>query len=534
MKRLILILAALCSISVNLYADDGDEGEDIIIEPSANIIDFGELVLGKRYEPQLFSGYKLTFHATQDGLLRVMSNTSDYPWAYHDAGHTELYDCVASYYSDGQGYVLSVHEGEVIYLYRDFCMNGGKVWAEMMKPELNYTLDPAPDTELQPVGIAQVVATFGQPVNCSGGTMTCGGQTVELSRGAGHTSLVYDIKGIVMDWIASGIPAGSDITVVLNDVCASADPTLKAGDDGTITFHYLLPEAPGQLVSTNFEERTFMSYWLPDDEEGVFRMTFTRPVSVDRPGQLNLVYGVAEVGQIGTVTLPGYADGYDLVFDLRDTPLRPTDIITSVAAPTTYETIRIHPLNVYDDRGLLMYSEGSGTMGSYTYELPYTYLSRKLTTEWEVTGEDGDDLDVVENGQRIEIYIYDYNYVACTGVLMTFDGEHEVLVPLSDIDIERDYVAAGERVHALLSFTTPYVEGDYEEVTFTLANFRVINGDPGPNWSATFDWRYTIPTGLAGAPTQSRAQRTYDLAGRRTSPAAPAHINIESGRKVVR
>lgn len=519
MKRLLLFFAALLMAAPVCLADEGDE---VITFP---VYDVGEISLDRKYTTQAFNGFAGTLHVNKSGILRVMSNTSDFPIPYADAAHTEFLEFISSFYEGSQGYVMNVAQGDVIYFFRDFCMDNSKVWFEMQTEELTFTSSPAVGGRLVPTGRAQLELLFNMPVATDGGTMTCGGQTVQLAGQSDFLYIIYEIKDIVMRWLNAGIKPGTPIEVTLKNVHASISENVKYGSDGTLRLRYVLPSMPGLLVSCNFEEREFKSYWLPDDDEGVYRMTFTKPVNTTNPGYLNLVYGNAEAGDVTSIVLPGQADGNDIVFDLRGVQRRPQDLLDS---KTSYPSIMLRPGGVTDTDGDLMYSEGMGTLASWTFDVPYVYLYGD--PRWEVffDNEDQDDIYELKGGDRIVLYVYNYHLVKADGVLLTFDDGSKVTIPMSSVEVEYE----GNGTTASLYVTIPGTRAEHDKVTVSFDNLRVRTGDAAPKLAETFFWNNAVATGLSGA-LQSAEARAYDLNGRRVRHAHQG-VTINEGRKVVR
>lgn len=519
MKRLLLLFATLLLAAPVCLADEGDE--EVVTFP---VYDIGEITLGTEYETHRFEGLTATLHVKESGLLCVMSSGSDYPVPYADAGHIVLLDFLASFYEGKQGYIMNVAEGDVIYFYKSFCMDNSKVWFEMQKPQLEYTSLPAVGERLVPVGRAQLELDFNMPVVSSGGSMTCGGQTVQLEAQGDNLYLLYEIKDIVMRWIESGIPAGTPIDVTITGVRAAVDESILYGTDGTIRLSFLLPAMPGQLVSNNIEGLTFKSYWLPDDEEGLLRMTFTKPVSTTAPGYLSVVYGSAEAVDINQLTFPGRADGNSVVYDLRDLLLRPKDILES---GNYYSTIMLRPGGICDSDGDLMYSPGIGTLASWTYEIPYTYLTGDVA--WEVTDENEDEITCLDSGDGVLLYIFYYNLVKSDGILLTFDNGETVTIPLSDVEVNWET----NGTTAELYFEIPEIHNPSDRVTISFANFRLLTGeDTDGLLSDTFPWTPSIMTGVNAIGAAS-AQSAYDLSGRRVG-AAHKGVKVSRSRKEVR
>lgn len=524
MKRLLFFFAALLLAAPVCLADEGDE--EVITFP---VYDIGEVRLGIKYDTHRYEGLAATLHVNEDGLLRVMCTSGDYPAPYADAAHTQMLDFLASFYEGSQGYVINVSKGDVIYFFKSFCMGDSKVWFEMQTQQLEFKSSPAVGERLVPTGRAQLELDFNMPVVTSGGTMKCGGQTVSLEAKSANLYILYEIKDIVMRWIESGIPAGTPIEVTITGVHAAVSESIKYGTDGTINLRFRLPSMPGKLVGNNIERLTFKSYWLPDDEEGLLRMTFSKPVSTTNPGYLSVVYGNAEAMDVNQLTFDGKADGNDVVYDLRGIHLRPKDLLES---GNLYPSIMLRPGGVCDSDGDLMYSPGIGTLASWTYEIPYTYLMGNPS--WEVTDENENPIVRLDSGDGVLLYVYDYHLVKSDGILLTFTNGATVTVPFSDVEI--NWEANGTT--AELYFEIPEVINPSERVTISFANMRLLTGEPDNGaLSESFLWTPQTPTGVEALSAGHSAAPVYDLSGRvaKGSKAPRTHtIVLEAGRKVVR
>lgn len=529
MKRLLLFFAALLMAAPVCLADEGDE--EVFVVP---VYDIGEVTLGTEYYTQTFKDFAATLHVKEPGLLSVMCVSSDYPIPYADPEHTEPLEFLSSFYAGKQGYVMNVSEGDVIYFYKSFCMGDSKVWFEMQKQELEFKSIPAVGERLVPTGVAQLELDFNMPVVTSGGTMKCGGQTVSLEARSASLYILYEIKDIVMRWIESGIAAGTLIEVTITGVHAAVSESIKYGSDGTISLRFRLPSMPGKLVSNNIEDLTFKSYWLPDDPEGLLRMTFSKPVSTENPGYLSIVYGNAEAMDVNQLTFNGKADGYDVVYDLRDIHFRPKDLLDS---GNLYPSIMLRPGGVCDSDGDLMYSPGIGTLASWTYEIPYTYLYGDPS--WEVSDENENPIGRLDSGDGVLLYVYNYHLVKSDGILLTFSNGETVTVPFSDVEINWET----NGTTAELYFKIPDIINPSERVTISFANMRLTTGDDDPGkLSKSFPWTAKIPTGVDALHAGFASLPAYDLSGRvypdRSSQGAkggrPHTIVLEAGRKVVR
>lgn len=519
MKRLLLFFAALLMAAPVCLADESDE--EVITFP---VYDIGEVRLGIKYSTHRYEGLAATLPVNEDGLLRVMCTSGDYPAPYADAAHTQMIDFLASFYEGSQGYVINVSKGDVIYFFKSFCMGDSKVWFEMQTQQLEFKSSPAVGDRLVPTGRAQLELDFNMPVVTSGGTMKCGGQTVSLEARSASLYILYEIKDIVMRWIESGIAAGTPIDVTITGVHAAVSESIKYGSDGTISLRFRLPSMPGKLVGNNIENLTFKSYWLPDDDEGLLRMTFSKPVSKENPGYLSIVYGNAEAMDVNQLTFYGKADGYSVVYDLRGINLRPKDLLDS---GNVYPSIMVRPGGVYDCDGDLMYSPGIGTLASWTYDIPYTYLYGN--PYWEVTDENENKIARLDKGDGVLLYIYYYNLVRSDGILLTFSNGDTVTVPFRDVEV--NWESTGTT--AELYFEIPEVDNPSDRVTISFANMRYLTGEPDDGaLSKSFPWTPGTTTSVGSIAPAAPAAPVYDLSGRAT-PAIKG-IKITRGRKEVR
>lgn len=516
MKRFLLLLFAVLTMSIGSFA---------------KTVDLGEIELGRKYNVSFGDSVVAVLHVKQSGILRSMCNVGDYLFPYRDTQRTQLIDYNASFYDGAQGYVMKVNAGDVIYFMRSFCMGDSRVWFEMQTQQLEFKSSPAAGGRLVPTGVAQLELDFNMPVVTSGGTMTCGGQTVNLPAYGPSLYVLYEIKDIVMRWIESGIAAGTPINVKITGVHAAIDESLKYGSDGTINLSFLLPAMPGKLVSNNIETLTFKSYWLPDDEEGLLRMTFSKPVSKTNPGYLSIVYGNAEAMDVNQLVFNGKADGNSVVYDLRGINLRPKDLLDS---GNVYPSIMVRPGGVYDSDGDLMFSPGIGTLASWTFDIPYTYLQG--SPYWEVSDENENDIVRLDKGDGVILYVYYYNLVRSDGIRLTFSNGETVTVPFSDVEINWE----SNGTTAELYFQIPDINNASESVTISFANMRYLTGDPdNGKLSQSFPWTPRTPTGVDALSAGASAAPVYDLSGR----VYPAHsskgikaprthaVRIEAGKK---
>ncbi|MCD8313394.1 MAG: hypothetical protein LUC24_04465, partial [Bacteroidales bacterium] len=238
------------------------------------------------------------------------------------------------------------------------------------KPEITYC-NPAEGSVLsieydQPIGLR-----FSMDVTIGTATLTSGEQSATLTVISYGGFYTYYYRDIVYDWLASGaIKAGDVIILTLTDV-QSSNGTLY-GDDGTITINYYAPSNPTELYSESLPE-VFLPWWNEGDESGMMTLTFTGEISMDEglAPKVELRYGEVEsAAGIYSENITPTVEGNTLAIDLTGKLRLRKKMLSS--ATEKYSTITVRVTNLHDVNGNYVYTSGQGTVGSLTFEIPYT------------------------------------------------------------------------------------------------------------------------------------------------------------------
>lgn len=470
-----------------------------------------------------FAAFSATLVAPQTGTLVVCCTSGDLPAHYADAAHTQPVDHAVSFYSGYQGYLVPVTAGETYYFYRGFCMNGGsRVWFTMLNTDITWSVSPEAGAALSVTGTGLITYTFSQPVTTTGGSITAAdGHSAQLESKLSDLRQSYDIKTLIISWLDAGVQPGSDVTLTLTGVASTADPTVLAGDGGTITTHFQMPDMPTRLTASHLPA-AFLSYWAAGDPDGQIRLSFTRPISTTAPGYVVFGYGDRNnPDNYTSIEIPARAEGNDFVCDLSGVRRAPNDLL---AGGAYFSTCTVKPCDIRDADGEHVYSEGQGTVASWTFDLPYTSLYKPVVSEF--TPASG---AALQGGSSIEIYIDNYPYVAYTGVLLTYSDGTTARIDKSDLKIE------AADTYGIITFDLPAGADFKASVVVTLEGYTPLDGFTYP-LSAT----YTLPNkptqGVSSAAldpaSASPSSPEYSLDGRRAT--SRSGLTISRGKKVIK
>lgn len=449
-------------------------------------------------------------------------------------------------------YKLKVEAGEIYYFklvatwadsaYYILQSEGGGAVASMALTSTN----PTEGTTLDISGSGTVVAYFNQAFTCNGtATMKCGNMTNDtlgVNIISSTCSAQVEYKEALMDWLSNGrVQEGDTVTFTYTNIASSAYPDSLLNGDGTLTLSYLVPAKPVQLIEQAVPE-TFLSYWLSDDEDGIFRLTFDGELS---SASAYLTYGERDTdGEYYYESLSVQIDSNEIVIDLTN-KLR--NAATLVSSGTIYESVYIKVSSVRDINGNSPYSSDQGSVGSYSFNIPYSDISTNFATEW--LPKDGKDISEKTN---CELYISKTGVVVFDSFAFTYQSidadaaaivDATASVDLSDVKIE------DEDGGIVYTFAFPEeVKAGYN-VTLTLDGLSYVDGIDTTARTAMLTVTYNPATDeeleallqATGIQTLSAAttgthEGIYTLSGQKVTTdmdALPAGIYIVDGQKVL-
>lgn len=175
------------------------------------------------------------------------------------------------------------------------------------------SIDPTPNGILPITGSVQLGVKFNSnAIDADKCVVSSGNNSVELEVISYNGDLIVNYPSHVYGWLVDDqtIQPGDEVKFTISGITEEGKivETAKYGDqtivtDGEMILTYEAPDKPTTFISCSKPDgSTFMSYYNPGDEEGIFKYTFSGPVQIE-PGNVMWRYGNAELEG------NGYADG---------------------------------------------------------------------------------------------------------------------------------------------------------------------------------------------------------------------------------
>lgn len=497
-------------------------------------VDFGEMELGTPYQLNAdFSDYAGHFTAPKSGTLTVTSSSSgNFMTPYADAEMLTAISFDLGYTADGGcTYDLQVEEGQTYYFLKAFSMNSSTTTLTMDDESgvSIVSIDPAEGSRLSPAGSGIFSITFSRTVSISSASLVCGDAEYRLAPNILGSMVSIQYKEVLMQLLQEGKAVkDTPLKLVLTGVCSSSDANIIYGTDGTVEIGYVCDEKPVTLVEVTSCPEKFLSWWRPGDPAARYVMTFDGALAEPDGSRCvaTMSYGdqEGEAGESYVETLPCTVDGNTLTVDFAGKLRRPQDM---VASGTNYGAVIFRLTNVQDARGNLVYSEGLGTLGSFSEIFTYEEVTCNVIPDF--TPRSGSSLTGL---QSIEIWLADYAAVQHDGVCFTYtDAEGEQQIVVRDITATPDPDFEGA---CALEVPIPEVlkSKTLDSITVTLHDATFADGiDHNPEISATYSIAPADGIGSLRADRPATGS-WFDLAGRRT--LRPAHgLYVRDGQKVL-
>lgn len=444
---------------------------------AADPVDYGELELDTSYDFVTYQTVRGRYTAEADGVLTVTCSSSEFPTPYSDEDYSEKIDFTLLYATGDVYYVyyyLDVTEGQTIYFQKSFCMSSSSFTLSFAQ-EQTLTLKGVSPTEGSMIvctETTQISFNFNMPVSISNAEVQVGETTVELTPTINTSNVFFNITDDFYALLSDGtLNDGDEFTIRINGLHSSSNSELIYGEDGICEASFVSGPKPVALVSTeNIEGNTFRSYWSAGDETGILKLTFDGEIAENENTSATLRYGdtSSETSSMYTETLALTFSGNQIIIDLTDKERTPQ---TMLGSNTIYETILLKVASVYGANGYPAYSEGSGTVGSYSYTMDYGLTAVNISTEF--TPASGSSLSDVE---EIELWTTDYENIYFDAILFTYENEAGEVVSL----VSTDYTAtADEDIEGayIILIAVPEEIREMSNVEVTLQNLIVADGN---------------------------------------------------------
>ena len=474
-------------------------------------VDLGAMTLNTVYDCPMFKNVRGSFTPETDGVYKINYSVNERFAIYTDAELTTPYEnggdwafhsetvegmLSAGYetwnFVGGTTYYLggSVGEGQVF-------MNKVKLVITASSSEISLnSVTPAEGSTISTGGKAQIDITFNCNVLLESATISAGGQTETLIhsetdasqiRTYGNTVTIL-LKDLLQSWYDAGVVSGGEaLTVTLNGIRNMNATDVVYGENGSLTLNYIVGEQPAVLVSsinTPDQMSSVKSYYFEDDATGTISLTFSRSLKNDPNDMPFATWGIgnkeSETGDYYEERLPITVDGNSIIISLQG-KLRD---LAAMGLSTQYTDVQIDIKNVKTADGDYVYTEGSGSLGSFNYLYKLNYVVCDIVAEFAPSK------GAIKAGDNLEIWIMGESDLRYEGVAFTY-GENTTIV--KDFEKIQD---PDDSKASILNVTVPkLVDAQGEEienetsVQVSLSNVKAADGyDHSNDVKATYTY----------------------------------------------
>ncbi len=258
------------------------------------------------------------------------------------------------------------------------------------------------------------------------------------------------------------LKAGDSFKLILSNIVSVADAENRY--DGEVVLNLKASGEAVKLVSVNKGE-TLQSYYMPGDEEGLIKMTFSAPITCQTKYAI-LAYGDREAGTWTEVNIPYTINENTLVWNVQGIHL--TDV------PVDNEGNRIASISLRglcDAEGYPVESNAEGTIGTILFS--YLIETIDINIYPDIIPVAGSNIDQTK---EIEIWISAGKYVTFSGAKITYlsNGKiTELLLPLEQLRLEDDPFSETDQLIYVPVETIEFEAGD---VTVELTDVSAANG----------------------------------------------------------
>ncbi|MEE1366011.1 MAG: hypothetical protein UHE93_04950 [Muribaculaceae bacterium] len=477
---------------------------------SAQDVDLGAMTLNTVYDCPVFKSVKGSFTPETDGVYKINYSSSDRFGIFTDAEMTIPYENGGdwAYYSEtvegmksmgyetwnfvgGTTYYLGGGFGEGLFI-----MNSNAqlvITTSSSEISLN-SVTPAEGSTISTGGTAQIDVAFNCSVLVESATISAGGQTETLIHSETDASQVRTygntvsilLKDLLQSWYDSGaISGGEALTVTLNGIRNMSATDVVYGENGSLTLNYIVGEQPAVLVSsinTPDQMSSLKSFYFDDDAAGTISLTFSRRLLNDANDMPFATWGIgnkeSETGDYYEERLPITVDGNSVIINLQG-KLRD---LAAMGLSTQYTDVQIDIKNVKTADGDYVYTEGSGSLGSFNYLYKMEYIVCDIVAEFAPSK------GTIKAGDNLEIWIMGESNLRYDGVAFTYGENTTVVKDFEKIQDPDDSKAS------ILNVTVPkLVDAQGSEIAtetsvqVTLSNVKAADGyDHSTDVKATY------------------------------------------------
>lgn len=442
-----------------------------------------DIVLGEPVPQATFAKTYAKLVAPKTGVLSVVGTSPSVLRPYSDEACTQQIAHNGNYLPEGGwGYEIQVTEGVTYYFY-NFSMNSNDVTTFTMDGEEGFTasITPEPGSVFSLAGEGMFSVQFNKSVLCRGALVQMGTANLRREVGVNGNIISLSLGTLINDFLKAGrLQPGDPITITLQDVRSAADESVKYGENGTLKVEYSAPAAQVAMEGEPVLPEKMLSYFTESNPDGQIVLTFDGELLADN----DIATATLEYGELNPLVsmdkyvenLPMTISGNTVTVDLRGKLRTPANMLP--AATVTYDKVTVKIGGLKAANGDYVYSPGQGTVGSFSYDLPYEEIKANIVSEF--TPAAGASLQGVSS---IELWLRGEEYITYSGVKFSYvDGTEEksVVVPMDQI------TKVSEEGETTLTIPVPADVAGKTNITVTLADAEYADGVEH-NISARYD-----------------------------------------------
>ena len=461
-------------------------------QAAEQVKNYGAMELDKAYEVnasyQYVSGY---YTATQTGVLTVTSSNTDIFVPYSDE---ECQTAIpikrlnANLPNYHVYYTINVTEGQTIYFRYTGLNSGTNTLSFSTDNSIKYTGSSVEAGKtIMCTATSQLSFGFNRTVDCRKVELVVGEESKAIAFNTGSNSIYFEVKQVIYNLMKSGkLKEGDKFSFRISGICEDGNSENLYNTDGVLTIDYICGAKPVSLVSaTNFTtDHKFRSFWPKGDADGIITLTFDGNIKVGKES-VSLTYADntsgSEASAKYTETPPFTVNGKQLVIDLTDKERTPQTMLEN---NTIYERMLLSVSHVCDEAGNPVYTEVSGSRGSFTRSMPYGIETVNANTQ--ITPASGSTLGNTEN---IEIFVTDYKKFSFTGVKFIYTDAKSNAPNTITVAKDQCTETADDDIAGAYSLVVPVpaeVRGQ-KDIYMSLANLKAADGK---DYNALFTAKY--------------------------------------------
>ena len=379
-------------------------------------------------------------------------------------------------------------------------------------PEVTISkVTPAEGSVLDLSKGGQISVVFNRAFRADYAALVVGETTHELAMNIIGATAAIDANSLLLSLMQNGTLAeGMPLVLRIVGVRAAADENIIYGKDGIVEIDFVCGTMPVMLVATEgIENNKFLSYWIPGDPASIITLKFSNAL-LSHEGRTDKAIATLSYGNMETEgnnyypeAVPYMVDGNNVVLDLSGKLRRHHDMVETEAP---FTELYIKYSDVRAENGNFTYNESQGSLGTYSFTLPYEEISLDIISEF--TPASGKSLEGVS---EIELWVTNYEKVKHEAFVFTntdADGNETEC-------ITNDYTATADPDYEgayIINIAVPTEVAKAKNVTLTAYHLQTADGiDHSEAFTATYN-----PNGVgihAAEIITPGATDVYDLSG---------------------